>query len=443
MSTLLWGFTSGDLKQVVSGLRARQTLFLIGKGGGADLPVRLFHEFDVDGIMAAHPVLLGGAAEPVRLSASEAGHCYAVMQREFYARDMEHGDLRDLLYFFEAYFAALLRQWGVTRLVFSMIPHLGPELILLHVARRMGVRTRMFYQSLFAERFFDVSEPEELGRLTGEGQGRWPVWHERFSFGVPEQNLFYMLKLPKPEAHWRWLVRSFLGRCRKFLRGRARDLGMLPLAADSLERRRHARYMANPPWQDESVLAGRPYVYFPLHLQPELTTDPLGGDYGDQALAIERLRAWLPPDVDIVVKENPKQYHEWRDPLFYERIRTLPGVHVIDRGVNTYKLLRGSLMVATITGTAGWESLLMGRPVIVFGAAWHAGLPGAFRFSEALDYAAVRSFQADFDALRGALDQLSTHMPPGVVDMHYLPICPDYVPETNQRRLLDVLNDWR
>ena len=439
MSMLLWGFTSGDLRTVASGLKKENPDWLwVGKGKEVDMEILLFQEFDTDRLLARYPV--SDSLPPVRLSAAERQDCYAVMQREFYAAEMEHTDLRDTLHFFESYFSALLRQHQIRTVCFSMIPHLGPELILLQVAKALGLRTRMFYQSLFAERFFDVADPEALGRIPVDRPGPWPVWQEQFTFGAPEQTLFYMATIPPLPPRWRWLGKLLLNRLKKWLRGKARNSGLLSLAALDLQRRRYAAERAAHPWHTEADFAGRPYVYFPLHLQPELTTDPLGGRYGDQAAAIEALRGWLPPGVAIVVKENPKQHQEWRDPEFYERLRRLPGVFLVDQRVNTYKLLRGSLMSATITGTAGWEAVLMGKPSIIFGAAWYAPLPGAFRFTPGLDYAEVLSFRPDFDRLKAALDLMSTHMPPGVVDMHYLPICPDYHRETNEARLKEILH---
>jgi hypothetical protein len=439
MSVLLWGFTSGDLKTVASRLRREHKDWLwVGKGKEPDLPIVAFQEFDIDRLTKEFHV--SHADAPVRLSSAERQDCYAVMQREFYAADMEHIDLRDTLHFFECYFSALLRSRAIGTVVFSMVPHLGPELILLQVAKHLGLQTRMFYQSLFAERFIDVSEPAALGELSITQPGPWPVWDEYFTFGTPEQNLFYMVNIPPLLPRWRWVSGLLRGRLKKWLRRKAKDSGLSSVAAQDLQRRRYIQYVDAHPWDSESAFSGKPYVYFPLHLQPELTTDPLGGRYGDQALAIETLRSWLPADVAIVIKENPKQHHEWRDPGFYERLRSLENVFLVDKRVNTYKLLRNSLMAATITGTVGWESVLMGKPVVVFGAAWYAPLPGAFRFAPSLDYVEVTAFRPDFDKLKMALDVLSTHMPCGVVDLHYLPICPAYSQETNEQRLREALD---
>lgn len=63
------------------------------------------------------------------------------------------------------------------------------------------------------------------------------------------------------------------------------------------------------------------YVYFPLHLQPEMTTSTLGKEYNDQILAIERVARIIPEDWYIYVKENPLQTNAYRDKYFYKRLQ--------------------------------------------------------------------------------------------------------------------------
>ena len=65
------------------------------------------------------------------------------------------------------------------------------------------------------------------------------------------------------------------------------------------------------------------FVYFALHFEPERTTNPDGGFFHDQFLAIIHLRKILPEDVNIFVKEHPSQFKvidrglKGRSPLFY------------------------------------------------------------------------------------------------------------------------------
>lgn len=118
------------------------------------------------------------------------------------------------------------------------------------------------------------------------------------------------------------------------------------------------------------------YVYFPLHLQPEMTTSTLGKEYNDQILAVERVARIIPEDWYIYVKENPLQTYAYRDKYFYKRLQGIKKVKLIKSNTNTYDLIRNSEFVATITGTAGFEAISGGKPVLVFGLAWYRSLPG-------------------------------------------------------------------
>lgn len=156
------------------------------------------------------------------------------------------------------------------------------------------------------------------------------------------------------------------------------------------------------------------FVYFPLHLQPEMTTDVLGGMYADQLLAIEKLRHMLPDDVLIYVKENPKQKEYMREQYFFQRLNTIPGTCLISRDIDTYTLMEHALFVATITGTAGWEAISGGKPVLIFGNVWYQNFPGVFRYSDALKWQDIVNANIKREAVEKAFQELQKYTFPGV-----------------------------
>ena len=132
-----------------------------------------------------------------------------------------------------------------------------------------------------------------------------------------------------------------------------------------------------------------PFVYFPLHYQPECTTSPQGGIFVDQIHLIRMLATALPQGWEIFVKEHPAQwpahlgdftpqrYHD-----FYVDIASIPGVRLVPVATNTFKLADRAQATATVSGTAAWESVLRGKCAIISGYPWFMHAPGLLRVAD-------------------------------------------------------------
>lgn len=127
------------------------------------------------------------------------------------------------------------------------------------------------------------------------------------------------------------------------------------------------------------------YIYLPLHLQPEMSTSPMAGVFIDQVLIAEMLNAYLPENCYIYIKEHPNQDLKYRDESFYRTLVSLKSVKIISRDYDTFKLIQGCAAVATCTGTAGWEALLKGKIVLLFGYTFYQDAPGVFKIRSAKD----------------------------------------------------------
>lgn len=128
------------------------------------------------------------------------------------------------------------------------------------------------------------------------------------------------------------------------------------------------------------------FVLVALHYQPEETSCPTGGAYADQILMIQLLDQYLSKEKTIIIKEHKSQFYpqlqgaSGRTPLFYRRISEVSErVKFISENHNPFELIDNAEMVATISGTIGWESAIRGTPVLTFGRAWYEGMPRVFK----------------------------------------------------------------
>src|SRR5690606_32290981 len=102
-----------------------------------------------------------------------------------------------------------------------------------------------------------------------------------------DKDLFYMKNI-KPHGY---TLKSQIG---SYVKGRADHM---------ISIRRHKRYLANLTALETASSPSQKFVYFPLHLQPEMTTSALGGIFEDQIFALSCLSSKIPVDWCILVKE--------------------------------------------------------------------------------------------------------------------------------------------
>jgi hypothetical protein len=112
-------------------------------------------------------------------------------------------------------------------------------------------------------------------------------------------------------------------------------------------------------------LEGRPFVYFPMHKEPEESFLLRSPEYFSQHAAIASLSRAMPAGTLLAVKEN--SFSIARRPRdFYQQIAALKNVVLLGVNESGVECVRRATAVATITGSAGIEGAGMGKPVVLF-----------------------------------------------------------------------------
>jgi Capsule polysaccharide biosynthesis protein len=117
------------------------------------------------------------------------------------------------------------------------------------------------------------------------------------------------------------------------------------------------------------------FIFYPLQYTPESSINVPAPYFVEQTRVVDALRFAMPSDYVLVVKEHPVCLG-MRPLDFLPRLRNLPGVMVIKASVPAIEVIKRAALTATVTGTAAFEAILLGRPAIAFGpglSAWIIG----------------------------------------------------------------------
>jgi hypothetical protein len=339
-------------------------------------------------------------------------------------------------------FRHLLVSRKIDLVVFANFPHEGPDMILYLLAKSLGLETILFYQSIFPNKSFVVRNLDDFGLFEEIPNLCEP--RECSIERTHKKELFYMnsvteFQYPSRRVHRKLRItpRRLLG---LMFRKYTEEVFSPELGHAITKYHKSKTYLEDMASICESAIdSEKKYVYFPLHLQPELTTSLLGGKYCDQVLAIERLSNILPKDWFIYVKENPKQTEFMRGDWFFKRLRTISNIRVISPQINTYDLIKNCEFVATVTGTAGWEAITGGTKVLIFGNAWYRSMPGVFQYSEDIDIQHILDAVIDHSEVEKQLALLQAKMVDGIVNPYYVNDVEGFDADVNARSVVSVV----
>tara|TARA_B110000908_G_C10244165_1_gene447844 strand:- start:947 stop:2299 length:1353 start_codon:yes stop_codon:yes gene_type:complete len=355
-----------------------------------------------------------------------------IYSRVNFSKGQDYFDHLNLFHLYSQFFTRMLKDGKVDAVIYFNSPHAGADFVLACAARRLGIETFFTLQSHVPNRFFCFRDIKDIGTFATS-----PDIGEPIELTIPktyEKEHFYMSKIPHKRG---WLLSRFFRDGWLATFGGRQPLNWGGVLQKQGARIRYAKLFKKHAVSSVDLL--KKFVYFPLQLQPELTTSFLGNEFSDQLLALEKLSAILPDDWHIYAKENPKQGFQQRDQFFFERFKRIPNCHYLDTSINTYDLIGNCQFVTSITGTACWESVSGGKPALIFGNVWFKKLPGVISWHADLTLAELTDTVIDHEVLEQAYSELMSKTASGLINVGYKSIYPDYSPEENGELLTKFL----
>jgi len=119
-----------------------------------------------------------------------------------------------------------------------------------------------------------------------------------------------------------------------------------------------------------------PFIYFPLHSEPERALSVAAPYYTNQLAVIFNIAQSLPAGYFLYIKEHPlMKILNWRSTSYYKAILNLPNVKLLHPSISSKDVIQKSSLVITIAGTTGFEALFYKKPVITFSKTGYSTIP--------------------------------------------------------------------
>jgi hypothetical protein len=135
--------------------------------------------------------------------------------------------------------------------------------------------------------------------------------------------------------------------------------------------------MRRKPQTLENLVGDAKFIYFPLQVDPEMTTMVMADKLTDQMAMIEFISKQMPAGWKLVVKDHVPMIGR-RPSYFMKRVKQMPDVCVVSPFEDNFKCMKQASLTITLTGTAGWENMVLGKVPVILGNQHYLNLNEGF-----------------------------------------------------------------
>lgn len=164
-----------------------------------------------------------------------------------------------------------------------------------------------------------------------------------------------------------------------------------------------------------------PFIYFPLHQEPERVLLIASPFYTNQLETIRHIAKSLPINFKLYVKEHPTQsIRGWRELSFYKQVLEIPNVVFLHHSVSSENIMKQSSLVITIGGTSALEAAFYKKPSIIFKEMFYGKLSSVTTITSLQKLPEVIKQSLENQVKLEELDQLVTLIEKNSFDFDYI-----------------------
>ena len=143
-------------------------------------------------------------------------------------------------------------------------------------------------------------------------------------------------------------------------------VSFIPQLIHIVRRYLYHRYFQKIFISDMKIINSKPYIYFPLPMEPEYNTHSLSKEFINVHAMVQQVAVSLPSGYNLVIKEHaPNIGLKKRE--FYKSLMKLPNVLIVNYILKGTEIVDNAEAVVTISGTSAVEAAERGKMAIVFG----------------------------------------------------------------------------